>query len=83
MERIETAFASNPHPDQVEITQALWSASAGGQLEAAIYLVDRGADINWVGWDDLTALDVAEHAGSTELPEWLLARGAKHAIEMT
>jgi hypothetical protein len=83
MDRVETVCASIPHPDQVEITQALWSASAGGQLEAAVYLVDRGADINWVGWDDLTPLDAAERAEATELHAWLLARDAKHAIEMT
>jgi ankyrin repeat protein len=59
MDRIESHFAEGsapaPHPwggaagnsnDDVNI--AFWCACDGGQRIAAEYLVDRGADVNWV-----------------------------------
>ena len=32
---------------------------------------------NWIGWDDLTALDVAERAEATDVVEWLRSVGAE------
>ena len=81
MERLETAMAAGPDPS--EITKALWSACRGGQLETATYLVERGADINWVGWDDQTPLDAAEQADAVTVADWLRARGAQRVAEMT
>ena len=43
-----------PIPTPDEVTDAFWAACHGGQREAAEYLLDRGADLNWIGWDDLT-----------------------------
>ena len=82
MDRVEAAFAapgpSGP-PDEEAVTRALWSACHGGQQLAAEYLVARGADLDWVGWDDLTPLDVAEQSGATDLVGWLISRGARRA----
>jgi ankyrin repeat protein len=76
MDRVRAAFTSEPGPTTETVTQALWSACAAGQLEAAVHLAERGADLNWVGWDHKTPLRVAEEAGSAELVDWLMAHGA-------
>lgn len=81
MDRVEAAFADESGadgrpPDGDAVTQALWSACHGGQQAAAEYLVARGADIGWVGWDDLTPVDVAVRSGATDLVRWLRSRGA-------
>ena len=82
LDRLEMIFAQEPGPDREEITQALWSACNGGQLAAAQYLVDHGADINWIGWDDKTPLDLVDKSAQPELSEWLRTHGAKGAKEL-
>jgi len=82
MDRVESAFAASPAPTSTEATQALWSACRQAQEQAARYLLERGADINWIGWDDLTPLDAAEAAGATELTEELRRHGAVRAAEL-
>jgi hypothetical protein len=82
LDRVEMIFARAPGPNQEETTQALWSACNGGQLAAAQYLVAHGADINWIGWDDKTPLDLVDDSTEPELAAWLEARGAKHAHEL-
>lgn len=77
MDRIEAAFSAEPPPDAHEVTQCLWSACHGGQHEAAEYFLDRGADLDWIGYDDLTPLDAATRSGASDLATWLRARGAK------
>jgi uncharacterized protein len=73
---------------EVEVTRAFWGACLGGQRHAAEYLFARGADINWIGHDGMTPLDVARRgdaealAGQTavaELVSWLLDHGAEPA----
>ncbi len=59
-----------------ERTVALWYAAHGGQLEAARFLVDCGADHGWRGFDGLTALGVARRSGAADVVAWLRARGA-------
>jgi uncharacterized protein len=59
-----------------EITNAFWCACHGGQREAAELLLERGADIDWVGHDGLTPLDAALRSGADELARWLRSRGA-------
>src|SRR5882757_8876008 len=54
-----------------EITGAFWSACHGGEQAAAELLLARGADVNWVGYDGLTPLDVAHRAGRASTVEWL------------
>ncbi len=81
MDRIEAAFGASIPPGPDEITQALWSACHGGQLEAAAHLIERGADVNWIGWDELTPLEVAEQSGTHDLIELLRRHGAVRAAE--
>jgi uncharacterized protein len=77
MTRVERFFATESPPFPDEITNAFWSACHGGQTTAAQYLLGRGADLNWVGYDGLTPLDVAARSGARELALWLRDRGAR------
>src|SRR6516162_6075928 len=77
MTRVEKIFASESPPFPDEITNAFWSACHGGQTTAAEYLLRRGADLNWVGYDGLTPLDAAARSGARELVWWLRDRGAR------
>jgi hypothetical protein len=56
-----------------DVTQAFWAACHGGRRQAAETLLARGADPRWVGWDGLTAEQVARRAGATELAGWVAA----------
>jgi hypothetical protein len=42
-------------------------------------LLDRGAELNWVGWDGLRPLDAAERHGDADLAAWLRDRGGRSA----
>jgi ankyrin repeat protein len=69
--------------DVEELTVAFWCACHGGQPATAAYLLDRGADLNWISvWDGLTPLDAATRKGADELVTWLRARGAMTADEL-
>jgi ankyrin repeat protein len=68
-----------PTPTSQEITNAFWCACHGGQQGTAAWLLERGADLNWVGYDGLTPLDAAHRAESASVVEWLRARGAVSA----
>lgn len=82
MTHIENFFTSESLPTSDEITNAFWSACHGGQTAAAEYLLERGADLNWVGYDGLTPLDAAARSGARELVRWLRDRGARSAKEL-
>ena len=81
LDRVESHFAHEQGPSAEEITADLWGACHGGHLLVAQYLVDRGADINWVGWDDLTPLDVAQRSEAGDVVAWLRGLGAKSATD--
>jgi ankyrin repeat protein len=81
MDRVEQYFAMDSAPMEAEITKAFWCACHGGQQPAAEYLLSRGADLNWVGYDGLTPLDAAKRSGAASLVEWLRGKGAKAATE--
>ena len=81
-DRVEAIFASEPALDPEVITQSFWAACHGGQQITAEYLLDRGANINWIGWDDKTPLDLVAEQIQPELAAWLRARGAKQASEL-
>ncbi len=66
-----TAPPSTPPPSKEAATMALWHACRGGQLETVQFLIGKGADRNWVGWDNLTPLDGAVQSGNSALVEWL------------
>ena len=83
MDRVVDHFSSETPPTPDEVTNAFWCACHGGQRQTAEYLLDRGAELNWVGHDRLTPLDAAERSKADELADWLRARGASAASELS
>jgi uncharacterized protein len=81
--RVEQHLASAPPPTSDEVTNAFWCACHGGQRTTAEYLLERGADIDWIGHDGLTALDAARRSDAHELADWLRERGAHSAADLT
>jgi ankyrin repeat protein len=69
MDRVEGCSGS---PD--EITNAFWCACHGGQRGTAEYLLGKGADLNWVGYDGLTPLDAAIRSHAEDVVAWLTAQ---------
>jgi hypothetical protein len=53
-DRIEALFAASPPPASDAAAEAFWQACHGDQRAAAEYLADRGADLNWIGYDNST-----------------------------
>ena len=78
---VEDCFSSDPDGSTQDATGALWGACHGGHHDVARYLVEHGADVNWVGWDHLTPLDVAERAEAGDVVEWLRGLGARSAMQ--
>ena len=74
LDRVEKFCSGSPTPD--EITTSFWHACRGGQRWTAEYLLLRGADLNWVGYDRLTPLGAARKSGDREFIEWLVGLGA-------
>jgi hypothetical protein len=74
------ALYPEPAPEQGALDGSLWGACHGGQLAAAQYLVERGADPGWLGWDDLTPLAAARRSagegvpGAADVVAWLESR---------
>lgn len=82
MDRVESRFRTAPPPTHEEINRAFWGACHGGQPRAADYLLDCGADIDWIpGWEELTPLDAAIRSGANDLAAWLRNQGAVSASE--
>ena len=63
-----------PAPSREEITSALWHACRNAQRETAEYLLDRGADPHWLGWDEKTPVRVAEDSGNAAFVAWLRSK---------
>jgi uncharacterized protein len=82
MDRLEAGIAADPAPNVEDLTVALWSACSGAQRAAVTLLVDHGADLDWIGWNHQTGLDVALEHGDTEFVQWLRDRGARRAAEI-
>jgi ankyrin repeat protein len=82
MDRIQESFAdTEPSPD--ELNGAFWGACHGGRQQPAEYLLDKGAELNWIPpWEPLTPLDAAERRSADGLVEWLRGRGARSAGEL-
>ena len=84
MDRLEAYFAGDTPPSPGDVNRAFWGACHGGQRAAAEYLLSRGADVNWIPpWEEKTPLDAAQRTGARELVDWLRARGAKSATEIS
>ena len=82
LDRLEGYF-SGPGPAAADVDRAFWGAGHGGQRACAEYLLDRGADPNWVPpWEPLTPLDAAARSGADDLVAWLRSRGARPAAEL-
>jgi ankyrin repeat protein len=80
LDRIEPLFQSANPPTVDEATHLFWAACHGGQRATAEYLLERGADLDWVSsWDSTTPLDAARRSEASDVVEWLLALGAQSA----
>jgi ankyrin repeat protein len=76
LDRVQEHFASETPPSEHEVTNAFWNACRGGQRQVAEYLLGRGADLNWIGHDHKTPLQVAHESGVEDLIAWLRTQGA-------
>jgi uncharacterized protein len=82
LDRLQRYFAGGGRPAPEEVNRAFWGACHGGQQQCAAYLLDRGAELNWIpAWEQLTPLDAARRSDAVELVEWLRGRGAHSAGE--
>lgn len=79
LSRVEELCSSAPTPSPDDITNAFWCACHGGQQTTAEFLLARGAELNWIGHDQLTPLDAALRSSATELAAWLRHQGATSA----
>jgi len=82
-DRVEAYFEGERPPSPDDVTNAFWCACSGGQQRSAEYLLERGADLNWIGHNGLTPLDTARRSKADEVVEWLRLRGAKSADELS
>jgi len=76
MDRLQPQFAGETKPSQQEVTNAFWHACHGGQLDPARYLLAQGADLNWIGYRQMTPLDAAMRNGNADVIAWLRSEGA-------
>jgi uncharacterized protein len=89
MSRVEACFAADQPPTSHQITEAFYQACEGDQLPTAKYILDRGADIDWIPpWGEGTSLDRARKRSGLRPPaeglvEWLIGRGARTAADLT
>ncbi|MGW3944104.1 ankyrin repeat domain-containing protein [Streptomyces phaeochromogenes] len=83
LDRVKEAVESPEPPGRVAVTRAFWGACHGGQLAAAEYLLERGADLDWVGYDNKTPLDIARTIDADGVVQWLREHGAKGRAELT
>ncbi len=82
LDRVREYWTSEPLPDARTTTNALWHACSGAQLPVVEFLCERGADMNWIGYDERTPYDIALERGDSGLTQWLRAKGARRADEL-
>jgi uncharacterized protein len=83
MQRLRQYFDQPDAREPDQVNDAFWAACHGGQLEAAEYLLARGAEVNRLpGWEEMTPLDAAARSGAHDVITWLHARGARTASEL-
>lgn len=78
-----TGTEPETRPDPAAITSAFWGACHGGHLPTARYLAEHGADLNWIGYDGMTPLDIATAPGAEDVARWLRTQGARLSSELT
>jgi ankyrin repeat protein len=81
VDRVAAMITGDPPPPTQKITEAFSGACHAGWRITAEYLLDRGAELNWVGWDGLSPLNAAERHGDADLAAWLRGRGGRSAQE--
>jgi ankyrin repeat protein len=81
LDRVEKSVAAAT-PSQQETTGAFWHACRGGQRDTAEFLLNHDAELNWIGWDNVTPLQAAHKSGNPALVAWLQSKGAKTANEL-
>ena len=82
-DRLESFFAGAEPPGPEEVNRAFWGACHGGRHQCAEFLLDRGADRDWIpGWENRTPLDAATRSGAADLVAWLRSHGAATAAEL-
>jgi hypothetical protein len=77
LDHVQTYFAEGARPMANEITSAFWGACHGGQLATAEFLLQQGANLNWIGYDQLTPLDAAARSEAASVVQWLEQLGAQ------
>jgi hypothetical protein len=83
-DRVQRAVTASPPPARQEISRAFWGACHGDQQRCAEFLLDQGAELNWIpSWERCTPLDAAERSNATHLADWLRSRGAHHASDLS
>jgi ankyrin repeat protein len=82
LDQVEAFLNASDSPTGPAITSAFWGACHGGQLSVAQRLLSQGADLNWIGYDDMTPLDVARAQEADDVVAWLLAHGAEARGEL-
>jgi uncharacterized protein len=81
---IRQYIEADPAPSAEDISVAFWNACRAGQLEAAQYLLDHGAQLDWPApWSGETPLDIARHAHRDEIAAWLVGRGVSTGTDGT
>lgn len=83
LDRVKEVVESPEPPGRSAVTRAFWGACHGGQLAAAEYLLEQGADLDWVGYDNKTPLDIARTTDADGVVQWLREHGAKGRAELT
>mgnify|MGYP002625751913 CR=1 FL=1 len=69
-------------PSPEAVTSAFWTACMAGQQSTAAFLLEHGAELNWIGYDDKTGLDAAMESQAAGLVEWLRGQGGQTAAEL-
>jgi uncharacterized protein len=82
IDRLEELVSARSDADIDGLSQAFWHACNAGQRRAAEFLLDAGADVNWVpDYAQGTPLDAAQQRGTQQenVITWLRERGARTA----
>lgn len=84
LDRLTEAFDADARPQGEVVNHAFWGACHGGRPEAAEFLLERGALIDWLPpWEPMTPLDAARRSNADEVVAWLVERGGRSATELT
>jgi ankyrin repeat protein len=88
LDMVKELFPHYVDHDERELGNAMWAACHGGQKAVAVYLLARGADVNWIpAWERLTPLDAAARSRPShqnkDVLKWLHSKGARTAAQLS